>query len=58
MNSNGFDLKFLIGDVIIPIAIFVAGIFVGKGIQKKADSKIKGNYNTVIQNSKVDKLGR
>lgn len=50
------DWEFLIGDVLIPIAIFVIGLFTGKTIErrKNANSKVKGNHNTVIQNSKVE----
>lgn len=51
---SNIDWKFLIGDVIVPIVTFVAGIFVGKAIEQKAQSKISGNNNTVIQNSNFD----
>lgn len=52
------DWKFWIGDIIIiiiPIATFVGGIFVGKTIERKAQSKISGDNNTVIQNSNINK---
>ena len=49
------DWKFWIGDIIIPIATFVDGIFVGKTIERKAQSKISGDNNTVIQNSNINK---
>ena len=49
------DWKFWIGDIIIPIATFVGGIFVGKTIERKAQSKISGDKNTVIQNSNINK---
>lgn len=49
------DWKFWIGDIIIPIATFVSGIFVGKTIERKAQSKISGDNNTVIQNSNINK---
>lgn len=49
------DWKFWLGDVGIPIATFVIGLFTGKTIKKhnKANSKVTGNNNTVIQNSDV-----
>lgn len=49
------DWKFWIGDIIIPIVTFIVGLFVGKSIEKKANAKIKGSNNTVIQNSKIEK---
>ena len=52
------DWKFVVGDVVIPIGLFVVGFFVGEGVERhknKAKSKIKGNGNTVIQNSNVQK---
>lgn len=52
------DWKFVFGDIIIPIGIFVAGFFVGGGVERrkyKAKSKINGNGNTVIQNNTVQK---
>ena len=49
------DWKFWIGGIIIPIATFVGGIFVGKTIERKAQSKISGDNNTVIQNSNINK---
>ena len=52
------DWKFVFGDVIIPIGIFVAGIFIGRCVERrkyKAKSKVKGDNNTVIQNSTVSK---
>lgn len=45
------DWKFWLGDVIIPILTFFIGIFTGKKIERKSQSKIFGNNNTVIQNS-------
>lgn len=49
------DWKFWIGDVGIPIATFVIGLFTGKSIEKhkKANAKITGDRNTVIQNSDI-----
>ena len=49
------DWKFWIGDVIIPIVTFLVGLFVGLAIEKKAKASVKGNDNTVIQNSKIEK---
>lgn len=51
------DWKFWVGDVGIPIATFFIGLFAGRTIEKKYVSKanVKGNGNTVIQNSKKDK---
>ena len=46
------DWKFWIAYVIVPvITSFIAGIFTGKAIEKKASAKIKGDNNTVVQNS-------
>lgn len=49
------DWKFWVGDVIVPIITFVIGLFVGKTIEHKSTTKIRGNNNKVIQNSKVSK---
>ena len=49
------DWKFLIGDIVIPIGLFVVGFFVGRASNKYARSRIKGSGNTVVQNSKVEK---
>ena len=46
--------QFLIGDIIIPLITFIAGLFIGKTVErKKASSHIKGNDNTVIQNTNL-----
>lgn len=47
--------QFWIVDVGIPVATFVVGLFTGKTIERKSRAKIKGNGNTVIQNSKLEK---
>ncbi|WP_295044129.1 hypothetical protein [Ruminococcus sp.] len=53
---KSLDWKFIIGDIVIPIATFIIGLIVGQSVEKrKAKSKIKGNSNTVIQNSDVQK---
>lgn len=51
------DWKFWVGDVGIPIVTFALGLFTGKSVEKRsiAKAKLKGNGNTVIQNSKVEK---
>lgn len=51
------DWKFWVGDVGIPIITFIIGLFTGKTIERHAVSKanIKGDSNTVIQNSTVEK---
>lgn len=51
------DWKFWVGDVVIPIVTFVVGLFTGKSIKKRsiAKSKVKGDKNTVIQSSKIEK---
>lgn len=51
------DWKFLIGDVGIPIITFIIGLFTGKTIERRtsAKAKIKGDGNTVIQNSEIEK---
>lgn len=49
------DWKFIVADIIVPIATFIVGLFTGKGIEKrKSKSSVKGNNNTVIQNSKIN----
>ncbi len=48
------DWKFWLGDVAIPIVTFIIGIFIGKTVERKAQSKISGNNNTVIQNSNLN----
>lgn len=51
------DWKFWVGDVGIPIITFVIGLFTGKTIERRASAKakVRGNGNTVIQNSKIKK---
>ena len=51
------DWKFWVGDVGIPIITFIIGLFAGKTIERHsaAKAKVKGNGNTVIKNSKVEK---
>ena len=48
------DWKFWIVDVAIPVMTFVIGLFTGKTIERHATAKVKGDNNTVFQNSKVD----
>lgn len=53
---QSIDWKFVVGDIIVPIGLFVAGFFVGEGVERrkyKSKSKIKGDGNTVIQNSNI-----
>lgn len=55
---QNIDWQFVIGDIVIPIGLFIAGFFVGEGVERrkyKSNSKIKGDGNTVIQNSNVRK---
>lgn len=49
--------EFVIGDVVVPIGLFLAGLFTGKTIEKRKNNKanIKGNNNTVIQDSKINR---
>lgn len=49
------DWKFWVGDVAIPIVTFVLGLFIGKTAERRANAKINGDNNSVIQNSKVEK---
>lgn len=53
LNLGGvnMDWKFWVADICIPIVTFIIGLFTGKSIEKKASAKIKGNNNTVVQNS-------
>ena len=55
---QNIDWKFVVGDIVVPIGLFVIGCFVGEGVERRkhtAKSKIKGDGNTVIQNSSVHK---
>lgn len=56
MENLGLD--FWIGDVGIPIVTFILGLFTGKAIERKAKANVKGNNNTVIQNSNVGRRKR
>lgn len=48
---KSIDWKFVLGDIVMPLVIFVLGVLVGQGIEKrKAKSKIKGSNNVVLQN--------
>lgn len=49
------DWKFVVGDIIIPIATFFIGMFTERTIERKkqAKAKVDGNNNTIIQNSNV-----
>ena len=49
-----WDLKFIVGDIVIPIAIFVIGFFTGQHVERKASARVKGNNNVVVQNSNVN----
>lgn len=48
------DWKFWVGDVGIPIMIFILGLFAGKTIERRANAKINGNGNAIFQNCKVE----
>ena len=50
------DWKFWLADVGIPIITFIIGLFTGKTIEKKTLAKIKGDKNTLIQNSNIKNL--
>lgn len=52
---QNIDWKFWIGDIIIPIVTFAIGFFAGKAVEHKAIAKVKGDHNTVLQNSNVNK---
>lgn len=47
------NFEFLIGDILIPILIFILGFFTGKTVEKRNTSNIKGDGNTVIQDSNI-----
>ncbi len=51
------DWKFWIGDVGIPVVTFIIGLFTGRTIEKRVKNKanVKGNNNTVIQGSEIQK---
>lgn len=51
---NSINWEFVIGDIIIPISLFLAGFLIGENVERrkyKAKSKIKGSYNNVSQNN-------
>lgn len=55
---RNIDWKFVIGDIIVPIGLFVAGIFVGGAIERrkyKAKAEVQGNGNIVMQNNDIRK---
>jgi hypothetical protein len=46
------DVKWLIGEIIVPIVTFIGGSFLGYGVCKhKYKSTVKGNNNTTVQGS-------
>lgn len=47
----------IIVGVVSNIISIVIGISAGISIQKRAQSTVKGNNNTVIQNSTIDRRG-
>lgn len=51
---ENFDWKFWIGDIGVPIITFIIGLFTRKATERKAKAKVRGNNNTITQNSKVD----
>jgi len=44
--------KWIIGDIGIPVILFILGFFIGRRYEKRktAKSKIRGDHNTVFQN--------
>ena len=50
---NEMDWKFILGDILIPVAIFILGFLGGRTYEKRASAKVNGNNNTIIQNSKI-----
>lgn len=57
---ESFDWKWFIGQVLVPIATFVGGLFVGKQAEKhktikKSKAKVSGRGNIVVQNSTIEK---
>lgn len=52
---TNINWEFWAGDIGVPIALFIIGLFTGKAWEKKANAKVKGNNNTVIQNSDIKK---
>ncbi len=51
------DWKFWVGDVGIPVATFIIGLFTGRTIEKRVKNKasVKGDSNIVIQGSEIKK---
>lgn len=51
------DWEFWVGDVGIPVITFIIGLFTGRIIEKKVKNKanVKGDNNTVIQGSEINK---
>lgn len=55
---KNIDWKFVIGDIVVPIGLFVIGLFTGKVLERRkytAKSKAKGDGNIVIQNTTIHK---
>lgn len=55
---QNIDWKFVVGDLVVPIGLFVLGFFTGKAVEHRkytAKSKTKGDGNIIIQNSSVHK---
>lgn len=55
---QNLNWEFVIGDLVVPIGLFVIGFFTGEHVEKKkfkAKAKVKGSGNTVIQNSEIHK---
>ena len=49
---NVDDLKWLIGEIIVPSVTFVVGSFIGYGVCKhKNKATVKGSNNTTVQGS-------
>lgn len=55
MSALSSDIKWIIGDVVIPIATgvlgLVVGFFAGRFSIKKSIQKISGSHNTAVNNS-------
>ena len=55
---QNIDWKFVVGDIIVPVGLFVIGLFTGKAMERRkytAKSKTKGDGNIVIQNTTIHK---
>ena len=56
MIFENIDLKFIVGDLLVPILLFVVGCFTGGAVERhKNKARIKGDHNIIVQDSTIRK---